>query len=126
MTSEGAPGLQDLLHPIEPREFLRDYWGKQPLFVPSADRGKFATLFDMDRFQRAVRREGVVELRGSFDSGATYFTARGVDVDTLVKGGATVCADHLEQADEGLRACRDAVVRELRYPGNIDIRGYLS
>src|SRR5437667_1460517 len=101
------PGLRELLHPMSVGEFLRDYWGKKPLFVETAQSERFAALFDMDRFRRAVSKHELVELRGSLDSGATYFSARGADIDTLLKGGATLCADHLEQADVGLGACRD-------------------
>ena len=111
---------------MRPKDFLLDYWGKKPLFVKAARNDKFARLFDMDRFRRAVKNETSVELRGSLDSGASYFSARGADVDTLLKGGATLCADHLETVDQGLRACRDAVARELRYPGLIDFRAYVS
>jgi ribosomal protein L16 Arg81 hydroxylase len=126
LSRDGPPGLRDLLRPIELEDFLLNYWGKKPLFVKAERGDKLARLFDMERFRRAVKNEAAVELRGSLDSGATYFSARGADVDTLLKGGATLCVDHLEGVDEGLRACRDAVAREIRYPGKIDFRGYVS
>jgi ribosomal protein L16 Arg81 hydroxylase len=119
-------GLRELLEPISVGEFLRDYWGKKPLYVEASRSDKFATLFDLERFRSAIRDEKTVKLRGSLDSGASYFSVRGGDVDTLLKGGATLCADHLEETDNGLRACTGMVARELRYPGKVDFRCYLS
>jgi ribosomal protein L16 Arg81 hydroxylase len=119
-------GLAEILHPVTVAELLRDYWGKKPLHIEASRRDRFATLFDLDRFRRAVIDDRVVKLRGSLDSGASYFSARGGDIDTLLKSGATLCADHLEEADPGLGACVERVARELRYPGKIDFRCYLS
>jgi hypothetical protein len=95
--------LRDLLHPISLKAFLLNYWGKKPLFVKAAQGDRFGKLFDMDRFRSAVRSGTPAELRGSLDSGATYFPVRGAKVPARpIQRHSSVAAGSSDSADAAL------------------------
>src|SRR5271155_1374063 len=50
-----APGgeLAALLHPVTPESFVREYWGRKPLFVKGF-RDKYKGLFDREAFVKAL------------------------------------------------------------------------
>ena len=87
--------LSRLVAPLTPAEFVREYWGKRPLFLEGpAD--KFAGLFDRAAFDRALRRFGEqrerdpLALRACVPDGRC-FSISPEQVQPLYGLGATIC-----------------------------------
>jgi ribosomal protein L16 Arg81 hydroxylase len=135
--------LRALLHPVTPETFVRDYWGRKPLFVKGFP-GKYKNLFDREAFVRALGAGPAPPdfLHASFDkkgndpilgaSGAAkdlaapVFSAQPEQAGALYAGGATLCATQLESRVPRLAPVVAAVKRQLGYPGKVTFNAYLS
>jgi hypothetical protein len=136
--------LKALLSPITPEAFVRDYWGKKPLFVKGyAD--KYKGLFDGQTFIRALSSGGAAPedfLRASFDKktdakspsatrdpdawASNAFRATLEQAVPLFKAGATLCVTQIESRVPALAPFVAAIKRQLGYPGKVCFSAYLS
>ena len=129
--------LRHLLAPVAPATFLDDHWGTRPLYVPGTA-GKFAGLFDRDRFERAIRRgveAGPPHFRlnaivpADDDEPLTLMTTEPIgvaDVDAALAAGMTVCVNDISAGDDALGAVAAAVKETLAYIGEVHFNCYLS
>lgn len=140
-----APGaeLAALLHPITPESFVREYWGRRPLFVKGFP-DKYRGLFDRQAFVKALTCAQAPPdfLHASFDKkgndpmlgapgapkdvATTAFSASPEQAGALYAGGATLCATQLESRVPSLAPFVAAIKRQLGYPGKVTFNGYLS
>ena len=136
--------LQALLAPIAPETFVREYWGKKPLFVRGF-KEKYAGFFDGEAFSRALSMPGPVPLdflRASFDRKAddgtsampsvpgearsTAFRANLDQAVALFDAGATLCVSQIETRITSLAPFVTAIKRQLGYPCRVSFNAYLS
>jgi hypothetical protein len=135
--------LAALLHPIAPETFVREYWGRKPLFVKGFP-DKYRGLFDRAAFVKALAGSPAPAdfLHASFDKKggdpmlgaggapkdipATIFMASPEQAGALYAGGATLCATQLESRVPTLQPFVAAIKRQLGYPGKVTFNGYLS
>jgi Cupin superfamily protein len=140
-----APGdeLRALLAPITPDAFVRDYWGKKPLYVKGYP-DKYKGLFDGETFIRALSIQSPTQedfLRASFDKktdskampspqpdewASNAFRASIEQAVPLFKAGATLCATQIESRVPALVPFVAAIKRQLGYPGKVCFNAYLS
>jgi hypothetical protein len=136
--------LRNLLAPIEPAEFVREYWAQKSLFVKGFA-GKYRELFDAETFSQVLAMPGPVPvdfLRASFDrktpSGASAeanapdelrssaFRATPEQAVPLYDAGATLCVSQIESRVPRLVPFAAAIKRQLGYPGTVSFNAYLS
>jgi ribosomal protein L16 Arg81 hydroxylase len=142
---DAAPGdeLRALLAPVTPQEFVREYWGRKPLYVKGF-KEKYAGLFDAETFSRALSAPGPAPddfLRASFDRKtadgtsaaaapnelrSTAFRATPDQAVPLFDAGATLCVSQMETRVPALAPLLAAVKRQLGYPGKASFNAYLS
>ncbi|MEM7223045.1 MAG: cupin domain-containing protein [Pseudomonadota bacterium] len=114
--------FRELVAPIDPEVFLRDYYGKKPLHIPGAAE-KFAKIFSWDQLNELLARSTLWSDR-SFElaSGGRLLRAEdycyaGVDregkavkkpdparVQEHLRAGATLALDFIELQTSGLRS----------------------
>ena len=121
--------LQELLLPHGPHEFLAQYWGRKPLYIPGPA-NKFAELkFDMRALERIIREPGRRD----------RFTVRFVGSDDRAKeppqnlrrysirdGDLTVCADWINDRFDSLASYCAGIKAALSLPGNVFMTCYAS
>jgi ribosomal protein L16 Arg81 hydroxylase len=136
--------LRALLAPVTPETFVRDYWGRTPLYVKGFAE-KYAGFFDGEAFSRALAQPGPQPddfLRASFDrkteSGtsaaprlaadlrSTAFRASVEQAPALFEAGATLCMSQVETRIPHLAPFVAAIKRQLGYPGRVSFNAYLS
>lgn len=121
--------LQELLSPRRPREFVAQYWGRKPLYIPGSAK-KFAELkFDMRALERVIREP---ERRDRF-------SVRFVGADNKAKesplslkrysirdGDLTVCADWINDRFDTLASYCAGIKAALSLPGSVFMTCYAS
>lgn len=136
--------LRALLAPIAPETFVREYWGRKPLFVKGF-KDKYKGFFDGEAFSRALSMPGPVApdfLRASFDrktdegtsavprapseARSTAFRANLDQAVALFDAGATLCVSQIETRITSLAPFVAAVKRQLGYPCRVSFNAYLS
>ncbi len=136
--------LRALLGPVAPESFVRDSWGRRPLFVKGF-REKYHGFFDAADFSRALSAPGPIPddfLRASFDekTGAgvsalpktpgeprsRVFRATVDQATALFDAGATLCLSQVETRVPRLAPFLAAIKRQLGYPGKASFNAYLS
>lgn len=136
--------LEALLAPVTPESFVRDYWGRKPLFVKGF-KEKYEGFFDGAAFSRALSLQGPTPpdfLRASFDrktsdgsslaphaehqSTSTAFRATPDQAVALFDAGATLCVSQIETRVPSLAQFVSAIKRQLRYPCRVSFNAYLS
>ena len=143
LVSARGTELRALLHPVTPETFVREYWGRRPLFVKGFP-DKYKGLFDREAFVKALggapappdflhasfdKKSGEPVLGGSGapkDLPATVFSAGPEQAGALYAGGATLCATQLESRVPSLASIVATVKRQLGYPGKVTFNAYLS
>jgi ribosomal protein L16 Arg81 hydroxylase len=137
--SRGAPNeLSRLLSPVTPATFLSRHWAKRALHVRGRPR-KFHSLFDLERFWRAVDAIGTVadssraHVRAFYDrdilpAGArsAYAWVDGPGARDAFARGATLCVSAISDVDDALRAFVRAIKAQLHYPGATRFNAYYS
>jgi ribosomal protein L16 Arg81 hydroxylase/Flp pilus assembly protein TadD len=139
----GGGELAALLAPVTPETFVREYWGKRPLFVKGfAD--KYKGFFDGDGFIKATANPGSAPadaLRASFDkrvpivmpppgappeipSMSIVITPKQAGV--LFEAGATLCMSEVQTRVPELAAFCAAIKEQLGYVGKVAFNGYMS
>jgi Cupin superfamily protein len=135
--------LRTLLAPVTPEEFVREYWGKKPLFVKGFAE-KYHGFFDAQHFSQALAMPGPTPdfLRASFDKktdagtsapatlpGELRSSAFRASVDQAVPlfdAGATLCVSQIETRVASLAPFLGAIKYQLGYPGKVSFNAYLS
>jgi ribosomal protein L16 Arg81 hydroxylase len=136
--------LRALLAPIAPETFVRDYWGRKPLFVKGFAE-KFAGFFDGAAFSEALTMPGPQPddfLRASFDRKtaagtsavprlagdlrSTAFRASIEQAVPLYEAGATLCMSQVELRIPHLAPFLASIKRQLGFPGRATFNAYLS
>jgi ribosomal protein L16 Arg81 hydroxylase len=121
--------LQELLSPYQPKEFLAQYWGKQPLYIPGPT-SKFSSLkFDMSALEQTIREPERHD----------RFSVRFVGADNKAKpkpnnferysirdGNLTVCADWINERIESLASYCAGIKTTLHLPGSVFMTCYAS
>ncbi len=129
-----SPDLASLLAPFPLADFVERHWEKRSLYVRGA-RGRFADVFDRERFLAAARQPRGAHagdprrLRAGFRDAKGEHAELGVSaaqVEPLLKAGMTVQVEWLHESDPVLGAFVDEVRRSLRVPLTIDVAGFLS
>jgi ribosomal protein L16 Arg81 hydroxylase len=122
-----APGrhLEELLAPIAPQTFVKDYWGKKPVHIVGHGKN-FTHLFSLERLQEILTRATGLNVRASFDGGRTHVHVLPAEAWSLFQAGATLCISDIAAADEGLASFAAAVRHQLNFTGRADCRAYLS
>jgi len=132
------------LAPVTPEQFVREYWGRKPLFVKGF-KEKYAGFFDGETFGRALTAPGPYPddfLRASFDRktergtsalpalpGELRSSAIRASVDQagpLFDAGATLCVSQLEMRVPALAPFAAAIKRQLGFVGKASFNAYLS
>lgn len=114
--------LQRLLDPLSITEFIECYFEKRPLYIPGR-RGKFDFLFREREFP--VNLDRVDSLRAVF-GGNKHAHIRPTDIKQMIEAGATICVSGMEMAHARLAKTGRLVRSELKYPGTVTFRAYLS
>ncbi len=129
-----SPDLASLLAPFPVADFVERHWEKRSLYVQGA-RGRFADVFDRERFLAAARQPRGAHsgdprrLRAGFRDAHGEHAELGItaaQVEPLLKAGMTVQVEWLHESDPVLGAFVDEVRRALRVPVTIDVAGFLS
>jgi ribosomal protein L16 Arg81 hydroxylase len=115
--------LEDLLYPVMPQQFVRDYWTREPLYIKGPSH-KFAGLFDIAAFHAAARRAGAIHVE--FKGGLRLRKAQPEDIDIYFRQGATICLTDIGNAGGPLQTIVDAIKTQLHFSGTLDLRSYLS
>lgn len=132
-TFSGSTAIFDILAPITPETFLSQYWERRPLHI-KGNPDKFAGLFDMDAFWRAIQQQHQkgLSIRVSFDNesdtkgvGAHIFIDH-TQVKEYMDKGASVCVDPIDRADVKLGALAASVKSALNHAGGISMKCYIS
>lgn len=114
--------LPDLLSPIPVREFLAQYWGRQPLYIGGAP-GKFDHLgLDLPALERAIReQDGRDRMRVRFVGADNKVQAPPSDLAHLsIRSGAfTVCADWINDRFARLASFCAGIKAALSLPGPV-------
>jgi hypothetical protein len=132
------------LAPVSPETFVREYWGRKPLYVKGF-KEKYAGFFDGETFGRALTAPGPYPddfLRASFDrkTGAgtsarpalpgelrsSAIRATPDQAGPLFDAGATLCVSQLETRVPSLAPFAAAVKRQLGFIGKASFNAYLS
>lgn len=115
--------LDDVLHPVTPRQFVDKYWTREPLYIKGSPR-KFAELFSVPAFHAAARAAGALHVE--FKGGLRLRKPQPEDIDVYLKQSATVCLTDIGHTNERIQAVVDAIKRQLQFCGVLDVRAYLS
>jgi len=132
------------LAPVTPDTFVREYWGRKPLYVKGF-KEKYAGFFDGETFGRALTAPGPYPddfLRASFDrkteAGTSAVPALPGELRSsairatpdqagpLFDAGATLCVSQLETRVPSLAPFAAAVKRQLGFVGKASFNAYLS
>ena len=127
--------LQRLLAPLDPREFLDDYWGSRSLHIRGTAE-KFADLFDRERFDRAVEAAAMKSHVPTFrlsavlpDYDGSWSRREAIEpeqIDETLASGISVCVNDITLGDEHLASLCDAVRLRLQFAGTVRFNAYLS
>lgn len=129
-----APDLASLIAPFPFDEFVARHWERRSLYVQGA-RGRFADVFDRERFLAAARRArgehagDPRRLRAGFRDARGEHAELGItaaQVAPLLRAGMTVQVEWLHECDPALGSFVDGVRRAMRVPVTIDVAGFLS
>lgn len=114
--------IQRVLAPLAPATFARTYFERAPLLIRGRP-GKFDFLFRQEQFKDGL--DQVSEIRAVFP-GLWQATIGPGDIKEMMRAGATICVTGMELAHAALGRAARAIRRELRYPGEVSFRSYLS
>lgn len=130
--------LRDLLAPLEPDVFFKEYWQVRSAFIKGVPE-KFSGLFDRERFYRSVSRARELDHIASFrlnalrsgkeDEPLTLASMECIvpeDVDRLLAEGMTICVNDICAVDDKLSSFARAVKLQMGYVGNVRFNCYLS
>jgi ribosomal protein L16 Arg81 hydroxylase len=130
--------LEHLLDPVDLPTFFETYWERNSLHIPGRP-DKFAALFSVERFHRAV--EQVNNTRGERRPDELVYLSAGKEapdgfhydipirptqIRPLLAIGLTIQAERLEFADPGLRDLVRAIRAQVRIPSEVDVGAFLS
>lgn len=132
-TFSSSTAIYDILAPLTPEAFLSQYWERRPLHIKGQP-DKFAGLFDMDAFWRAIQQQHQkgLSIRVSFDSESdtkgvgTHLFIDHAQVKEYMDRGASVCVDPIDRADAKLGALAASVKSALNHAGGISVKCYIS
>lgn len=128
------PDLASLIAPFPLAEFVERHWEQRSLYV-AGERGRFADVFDRERFVAAARQPrgphagDPRRLRAGFRDARGEHAELGISapqVEPLLKAGMTVQVEWLHECDATLGAFVEAFRRSLRVPVSVDVAGFLS
>ena len=114
--------LKRIVAPLGAKAFIDDYFQQKPLWLRGFP-GKFDALFGQHEFKRGLDR--VTEIRAVF-AGLRQATIAPFDIPDMVGAGATICVTGMELAHPKLARAARVLRAELRYPGKVSFRAYLS
>lgn len=121
--------VQDLLSPHRAQDFLAQYWGGKPLYIPGTAK-KFADLkFDMLALEGAIRDlEPRDRLRVRFVGADDKVKQKPADLDhySIRDGNLTVCADWINDRFESLASYCAGIKSGLNLPGSVFMTCYAS
>ena len=111
-----------ILSPVSVAEFGRVHFQQRPLLVPG-NPSKFDFLFRQDDFK--YRLDQATEIRAVFPH-LWQASIRPGDIKEMINAGATICVTGMEKAHRKLGQAARRIQKELRYPGRVSFRAYLS
>lgn len=132
-SSELAPSLDWLIHPISKTTFFEKYWETQPLVVRRGKKGYFGSLFSLDEVDRAITtlnltypnitlKDANRELKA-----ADYMRNGALDVTSifqLFSAGSTIVLAFLDTVIPTLTALCRSLETELNFP--LQMNAYLT
>ncbi|MFL5343426.1 MAG: JmjC domain-containing protein [Hyalangium sp.] len=140
LSTEASTELSRLLAPMSPETFLREHWGRKPLFLKATPekRAWVQGLMDRDSFHRALKqgqqrrsqRQSQFHIRAMFPSqGGGWMNVVEVEphqANAMLEAGANVCAHDISDGDERLAALAYALKQQLHFPGEMRFSCYVS
>jgi ribosomal protein L16 Arg81 hydroxylase len=121
--------LQNLLSPLRVREFLAQYWGRKPLYIPGTRR-KFADLkFDLVALENVIRdAEPRDRLQVRFVGADDKEKQRPTDLEhySIRDGNLTVCANWINDRFDSLMSYCAGIKTALSLPGSVFMTCYAS
>ena len=121
--------LEQLLRPLTTQEFLDNYFGIQPLYIPGHPE-KFTGLFSRRRFLHAVNNipaspQHTPALRGAIGRGAT-FPIHKDQVQHILRAGGTICVSSIHHHDQRLATMVNQIRARLNFAGTMGLHCYYS
>jgi ribosomal protein L16 Arg81 hydroxylase len=121
--------LRELLSPHLPEEFLAQYWGQQPLYIPGPT-NKFTKLkFDMSALEQVIRETDRRDrFRMRFVGGDNKAKPKPINFErySIRDGKLTVCADWINERFESLASYCAGIKTSLHLPGSVFMTCYAS
>ena len=128
-TRPHAREVQKLLSPNRASDFLAQYWGRQPLYIPGSP-DKFADLkFDLPALEAVIRDlESGDRLQVRFIGADDKVKPRPKDIGnySIRDGELTVCADWINDRFESLALYCAGIKTGLSLPGTVFMTCYAS
>ncbi len=135
MAGDTGRELAELLHPVPPEQFLAEYWEKQALHIRGTP-GKFAGLFDRERFDRAILHANFDRpAPSSFGIRAFWRNRHGLyaameiephQVREAFSSRTTICVNDISAGDAGLARFAAHIKRQLHLSTPVHFSCYLS
>ena len=135
MPADTGRELAELLHRLTPGEFLAEYWEKQALHVRGTP-GKFAGLFDRERFDRALlhanfdrRAPSSFSIRAFWRNRHGEYAAIELEphqVREALSSRTTLCVNDISAGDAGLARFAAHIKRQLNLTAPVYFSCYLS
>jgi len=135
MPGDTGRELAELLHPLTPEEFLAEYWEKKALHVRGTP-GKFAGLFDRERFDRAIlhanfdkRAPSSFSIRAFWRNRHDQYAAIEIEpnqVREALTSRTTICVNDISAGDAGLARFAAHIKRQLNLTAPVYFSCYLS
>jgi len=120
--------LRDLLAPMNPDEFIENYWQQKSVYIPG-HAGKVSGLFSIEAFYRAI---AIAETSPNANRLGFRITAA---VETPIpasavaaecKAGRTICVSSIDAGDKSLAAFAAKLKSQLGFSGRVSVHSYLS
>jgi ribosomal protein L16 Arg81 hydroxylase len=129
MPSPDPLTFRELLSPVTPDEFVRDYWDQRYLHVPGP-RDKYRGLFDHEALAEAAvaASAGQVQVKSWHQqAGGVVETQVAAEViPQVVAEGSTACLWGLDRADAKLAHLCRSLVETLGLAGDVNCSCYIS
>lgn len=134
-SDQDAALLEAFLAPLSPKDFIEREWGRRPLHLRGSPE-RVASVFDLERFRKAVARGSAAAHRRNFQVSAIVEDFDGAntctepidegEIGSTLSEGATVCVHDIGVGDDRLDAFGQAIRRAMRFGGGVSFNCYLS
>lgn len=120
--------LRALVAPMEPAEFIADYWNQRTAYIPGTS-DKFADLFDTSAFYAAIN---VAEkLPTSHRDGFNLLSRivkpiAAASAEAECNSGNMIAAESIHVGDDQLAQFAAQLKQQLWFPGTVSVDAYLS